>query len=225
MSSFRFVEALSGGTGNDTFNVRAFATGTPTVTGGAGTNTLNYNAESRFVLGDRTPPDGVIDSPGVQSLSFSQIGTVNIINSQPPIVDLNGDGRGDAFLYNVANGAYSNQVNNGAGGFASSTAVWDAGWQVYPVNLNTDVFTDFFLYNPVSGVWVQARNNAGDGTFTYTYGNFDPNWQIYPADLDGNGVTDVFVYNVTTGLWAKCFVNGSGDFSNFTSGSGIRRGR
>ena len=28
----------------------------------------------------------------------------------------------------------------------------------------------------------------------------------------------MFVYNVTTGLWAKCFVNGSGDFANFTFG-------
>ena len=110
VSSFRFVEALTGGTASDTFNVRAFTTGTPTVAGGAGADTLNYNAQSRPVSGDRTPPDGLIDSPGVQSVPFSQIEAVNIINSQPPTVDLNGDGRGDVFLYNVANGAYSNQV-------------------------------------------------------------------------------------------------------------------
>ena len=85
VSSFRFVEALSGGTASDTFNVKAFASGTPTVTGGAGADTLNYNAESRAVSGDTTPPDGVIDSPGVQSVTFSQIETVNITNPQPQI--------------------------------------------------------------------------------------------------------------------------------------------
>ena len=73
VTSFRFIEALSGGTANDTFNVKAFATGALTVTGGAGADTLNYDAESRAVSGDTTPPDGVIDSPGVQSVTFTQI--------------------------------------------------------------------------------------------------------------------------------------------------------
>ena len=61
--------------GGDTFNVKAFATGTPTVTGGAGADTLNYDAESRAVSGDLTPPDGLIVSPGVQSVSFTQVET------------------------------------------------------------------------------------------------------------------------------------------------------
>ncbi len=82
VTSFRFVEALTGGTASDIFNVKAFATGTPSVTGGAGTDTLNYDAESRPLSGDTTPPDGVIDSPGVQSVTFTEIEAVNIIN--PP---------------------------------------------------------------------------------------------------------------------------------------------
>jgi hypothetical protein len=77
VTSFSFIETLSGGSGSDTFNVKAFATGTPTVSGGAGNDTLSYNAEGRAVSGDATPPDGVIDSPGVQSLTFTQIETVN----------------------------------------------------------------------------------------------------------------------------------------------------
>ena len=51
------------------------------MTGGAGTDTLNYDAESRAVSGDTTPPDGIIDSPGVQSVIFTQIETVNILNA------------------------------------------------------------------------------------------------------------------------------------------------
>ena len=78
---FRFVEALVGGTAGDTFNVRAFATGTPSVSGGAGTDTLNYHPEGRAVSGDTTPPDGSIDSPGVQSVVFTQVEIVDFITS------------------------------------------------------------------------------------------------------------------------------------------------
>jgi hypothetical protein len=81
VTAFSFVESLSGGGADDTFNVRAFATGPLTVTGGAGTDTLNYDAESRTISGDTSAPDGVIDSPGVQSVTFTHIEMVNIINS------------------------------------------------------------------------------------------------------------------------------------------------
>jgi hypothetical protein len=81
VASFRSIEALGGGPGNDTFNVKAFAAGSTSVTGGAGTDTLNYDAESRPVSGDTTPPDGTINSPGVQPVPFFQIETVNITNS------------------------------------------------------------------------------------------------------------------------------------------------
>jgi hypothetical protein len=84
--TFSLVESLVGGTASDIFNVKAFATGTPTVTGGGspGSNTLTYDAESRVVSGDTTPPDGIIDSPGVQSVTFAEIQTVNIINQVIP---------------------------------------------------------------------------------------------------------------------------------------------
>jgi hypothetical protein len=84
VSSFRFIEALSGGTAIDTFNVRGFATGTVGVSGGGGADVLNYNAEGRVVSGDAEGPDGVIDSPGVQSVTFTGTEDVNITTLQPP---------------------------------------------------------------------------------------------------------------------------------------------
>ena len=80
VASFRFIEALTGGTAVDTFNVKGFAAGALTVAGGDGADTLNYDAESRAVSGDTTPPDGVIDSPGVQSVTFTQVELVYILN-------------------------------------------------------------------------------------------------------------------------------------------------
>jgi hypothetical protein len=81
VTAFQFVENLSGGAEGDTFNVKGFAAGALTVAGGAGTDTLNYDAESREVSGDTSPPDGVIESPGVQAVTFAQIEVVNLANS------------------------------------------------------------------------------------------------------------------------------------------------
>jgi hypothetical protein len=105
----------------------------------------------------------------------------------------------------VANGAHSSQVYNGARGFASGTAFWDAGWQVYPVNLNTDVFTDFFLYDPVRGLWVQAdpvnglwaeafSSSLGDFTFPAA-GQFDPGWTVGVTDFNADGRADLLMSN------------------------------
>ena len=78
MTAFRFVEALTGGSASDTFNVKAFATAGVTVAGGAGADTLNYDAEGRPVAGDTSAPDGTITSPGVQSVPFTLVETVDI---------------------------------------------------------------------------------------------------------------------------------------------------
>ena len=69
------------------------------------------------------------------------------------------------------------------------------------------------------GFWVQALNHGGDGTFTYTLGNWDSSWTVVPADLDGDGLTDMFVYNFTNGVWVKCFVDGSGGFKGYAVGN------
>ena len=81
MTSFRFIETLSGGTAVDIFNVKAFAAGALTVTGGDGADTLNYDAEGRAVSGDTTPPDGAIASPGVQPVAFTLVELVYLLNA------------------------------------------------------------------------------------------------------------------------------------------------
>ena len=76
---------LHGFAGDDVFNVKSFAAITPSVRGGAGTDTLNYDPEFRTTSGDLTPPDGQIDSPGVQSVAFLQTETVTIVEPLPEI--------------------------------------------------------------------------------------------------------------------------------------------
>ena len=143
----------------------------------------------------------------------------------PHLIDLNGDRAGDVLLYtplfNRTVSVTAWQVTNRlTSGFAESSWIFqDPGWQAYPANLNADDFTDLLLYDPVRGLWVQAINQAGNGTFTYTVGDWDRHWTIVPADFDGDGLTDIFVYNATTGGWVKCFVDGAGGFKGYVGGT------
>ncbi|MEO8258363.1 MAG: PASTA domain-containing protein [Acidobacteriota bacterium] len=142
-----------------------------------------------------------------------------VVAASRHLLDLNSDGAGDVFLYNKATGARAFEVTTPGGGFTTTTSQWDPGWQVYPANLNADRYTDFLLYDPARGYWIQALNQGGDGTFAYTQGNWDSNWTVVPSDLDGDGLTDLFVYNVFTGVWVKCIVDGSGGFRDYAVGN------
>lgn len=74
--------SLQGGTGADHFRVKASRLVPFSLNGGDPTtvpgDTLTYVAEGRAVSGDRTPPDGRIDSPGVKPVAFGAIEGVSI---------------------------------------------------------------------------------------------------------------------------------------------------
>jgi streptogramin lyase len=178
-------------------------------------STDGVGAAARFSF-----PQGVtVDAAGNVYVADSGNNTIRMGVPANPVLDLNSDSGGDAFLYNVTTGAWRFQLTNQTtAGFSEVIGSWDAGWQISPVNLNGDGYTDFFLYDRVRGLWVQALNAGAGGSFTYTVGNWDRNWTVIPADLDGDGITDMFVYNADTGVWVKCFVDGNGGFVNDTAG-------
>ena len=164
------------------------------------------------------------NSSGMYSDSSQELSAAVPGSEMPPsatpahLLDLNGDHRGDAFLYNTATGDARFELLT-ASGFTESVAAWDPGWQIHPADLNGDAYSDFFLYHPARGYWIQALNHAGDGTFAYTTGHWDLGWTVVPADLDGDGLTDLFGYNVATGVWVKSLVNGSGNFKGYRVGT------
>jgi subtilisin family serine protease len=180
-------------------------TGTPTLTISGATPALN-GLQFRCVAGNGTV------------FINSAAATLTIVQAIRGLVDLNSDGSGDVFLYNRATGARKFELTSPAG-FVETASAWDPGWQVYPANLNADGYTDFFLYDPERGYWIQALNSGGDGTFTYTLGTWDSSWTVVPSDLDGDGLTDMFVYNFANGVWVKCFADGSGGFKGYASGN------
>jgi hypothetical protein len=89
VASFRFIEKLTGGSGADTFNIKADSTAALTIAGGDPTtapgDTLNYDREGRAISGDTTPPDGMITSPGVQPVTFTGIEGVSTPHAPPTV--------------------------------------------------------------------------------------------------------------------------------------------
>ncbi|MEO8257469.1 MAG: FG-GAP-like repeat-containing protein [Acidobacteriota bacterium] len=173
---------------------------------GNGTNSGTAMTDDPDVAGANNPTSFTVMSSAV-------------IGSKAPWIDLDSDGFGDVVLYTPATGGGSSQVNDHNGGYTAFPEAWDAGWQIFPINLDLNDSTDLFFYRPASGVWVQGLSLGPGGGYSYTSGNWDPAWQVRPADLDGDGITDLFLYNPATGVWVKSFVDGFGDFANFTFGN------
>jgi hypothetical protein len=136
--------------------------------------------------------------------------------STTPYLDLNGDGRGDAFTYDSATGNWSRQVSLFGGGFTTTTGTWAAGWTVDMARFNIDGYSDFFLFNSTTGQWAKMLNN-GSGFTTQATGVWWPGWERHVLDLDGDGVSDLVLHDPSTGAWFRC-VSTSNGFS-YTQGA------
>ncbi len=83
---------VNGNVGNDIFNVKASTAVVININGSAPTvapgDTLIYDTEGRTVSGDSTPPDGTINSPGVQPVNFTGIEAVNLTGISLSINDV-----------------------------------------------------------------------------------------------------------------------------------------
>lgn len=130
-----------------------------------------------------------------------------------PVIDFDGNGLGDAFLYNASNGAWSMQLTSRPGAFIeASNGVWGTNWIVRAANFDGNAFADLFLYNQSTGQFVKAIG-IGNGQFTYYGYMWAYGWQPTILDLNGDGLSDVFLYNSVNGSWFRCLtVTGASDF-------------
>ncbi len=134
----------------------------------------------------------------------------NFFTRYSPNVDLNGDGSGDALIYDPATGSWSRQISQIGGGFSEqSNGGWAPGWTVLPGDFNSDTLTDVFLHNASSGQWFKLFNVGGDYT-TGSTGYWWPGWQKFVLDLNGDSVSDLFLYDLGTGHWFKAISTPSG---------------
>ena len=134
----------------------------------------------------------------------------------PFIVDLNGDGRSDVFLYDAGNGVWYRAVStgDGTGGFDYTVGPWAPGWQVQAADFDGDGRSDLFLYSPTSGVFYKVVNTGS--TFVYSSGVW-AQWTPAVMDLDGDGRSDVLLLDRGNGVWYQALTLAPGTFA-YTQG-------
>ena len=107
---------VTGGSGADTFNVKASPGAKYTLDGrdpsSSPGDTIVYDNEGRNVTGDTTAPDGEIVSPGVQNVAFTRMETISL-----PGFDIDADTVPNSIdnCVNVANPGQEDQDRDGVG--------------------------------------------------------------------------------------------------------------
>ena len=170
---------------------------------------------------------GVVYAVAPNSAEASRTGSIQVAGftvsvgqagTQSPAIDFNGDGVGDAFLYDPVTGAWSIRTSN-QGTFSTIAAgLWAPGWTITPADFNGDGLADLFLYNPANGSFFKATN-IGGGNFSFFGYRWAAGWTPTVGDFNGDGRSDVFLYNSNTGQWFMCLtVSGADDFV-YTTGA------
>ncbi len=63
--------------------------------------------------------------------------------------------------------------------------------------------SDFFLYDPASGVWFKCISTPTG--FNYEQGAWSPGWEIHPMTLNSDALEDLFLidllYDPASGGW------------------------
>lgn len=173
------------------------------------TGTLTYTP-TNGTYGTATFDVTLSDDAGGANTSAPQSITIETIKTRSPLVDLNGDGSGDVFLYDAQTGDWSWQISQPGGGFVEQVqGSWDPGWAVLPTHFDADDVTDFFLFNTTSGQWFKMITGPTDFTVQAT-GFWWQGWERYAMELDGDGILDLFLYEPATGVWFKCISSSTG---------------
>jgi hypothetical protein len=124
----------------------------------------------------------VVINPSLQSATLVGGFTYSRADWSPGFVitpgDVNGDGRGDLFLYHPIVGTWWQALTGSDGTFSTwNGAYMSAGWEVDVTDLNGDRRSDVVLYRPTDGIWFTAIS-TGPGTFTWTAGNWGLGWTV-----------------------------------------------
>ena len=137
------------------------------------------------------------------------------------VIDLNGDGLSDFFLYDPATGAWFKAFST-PDGFTYEQGAWSPGWEIYPMLLNDDAFGDLFLFNRTTGQWYWAVGADAPGFSYPVTDTWLPEWQLHTGDFNGDGLGDVFLLKPEAGEYYVAFNNRAG--YNYVRGWGWAAG-
>lgn len=122
----------------------------------------------------------------------------------PRSFDLDGDGNGDAFIYNSAAGPWAFENTTSLGTFTQQVGAWGPGWTAMPARFNQDALDDLFLFHSTTGQWFKLLNNGAGGWTSDGFAAWGTNWQRFVVDFNGDGLSDLFLWDPVLGQWYRC---------------------
>jgi hypothetical protein len=130
------------------------------------------------------------------------------------VLDFNGDGNQDVFIYDpVAGGAFAG-LSNGSGGFSYVFNFFTPGVDTIRYgNLTNSGLSSMVSYNSSTAIGYALLGN-GSGTFSSAVSVFwGPGFtKVAAGDLNGDGLTDFVIYRPTDGTMYTAISNGDGTF-------------
>jgi hypothetical protein len=132
----------------------------------------------------------------------------------PLVLDFNGDGNQDVFLYDPVVGTGYAALSNGSGGFTYVYSGFTPGYDVIRFGTFTsNGLSDLVAYNSTSALGYVLLG-SGSGTFSSAVSLFlGPGFtKVAAGDLNGDGLTDFVIYRPTDGTSYTMLSNGDGTF-------------
>jgi hypothetical protein len=157
----------------------------------------------------------IVASNGTGPSSSAIWGFTTLIHSAAPIpiLDFNGDGDQDVFLYDPAGGTGYAGLSNGSGAFTYVYNGFTPGFDAIRYgNFNSSGLSGLVAYNSSSTLGYTLLG-TGAGTFTPVSLFWGPGFtKVAAGDLNGDGLTDFVIYRPTDGTSYTAISNGDGTF-------------
>jgi hypothetical protein len=130
------------------------------------------------------------------------------------VLDFNGDGKQDVFLYDPVAGVGYAGLSNGSGGFTYVYSPFTPGFDAIRYgNFTNSGLSDLVAYNSTTATGYVLLG-SGAGTFSSAVSLFwGPGFtKVAAGDLNGDGLTDFLIYRPTDGTSYTAISNGDGTF-------------
>jgi len=197
--------------GNDASNALDGRGGADTIIGGLGVDTAKFSdSRSAYLISSTTGTRTVTGPDGTDTLSsIERLQFADALVRFGASTDFDADGKSDLLRYRAATDSVQPLLMNGVTWTDALEHVW-TGWKVASAggDFNGDGKSDFVLHNAATGGVQPVLMNGVSVTATQEYGW--SGWKVVSGngDFNGDGKSDLLIHKASTGSVQPVLMNG-----------------